>query len=216
MFKIKQQLYPKTKRLGNSKIIITEKLDGSNIGFFKIEPYLYIATRNNVYRWGDTELNSKILSYKGLWEWLEKNGEHLTEELIPGSGIFGEWLGMGHIKYPEDMIKLRFYMFAKANFKFLTFAGRTYEIIEVTNLNYNREHFIYPFVSQEIPHYIQRVPYVATAHESTIEHMDFLYDAYTRAVKRDVEGFVLNVGTDNVKKYVRMKRGFLQKHQYKK
>lgn len=34
---IKKQLYPKTKRVGlKNEVVITEKLDGSNIGFYKL------------------------------------------------------------------------------------------------------------------------------------------------------------------------------------
>jgi len=47
---IKKSLYPKTKRLSKNskKIVVTEKLDGSNIGFFKLNGELVIATRNNI------------------------------------------------------------------------------------------------------------------------------------------------------------------------
>lgn len=46
---IKKTLYPKTRRVKlKSKVVITEKLDGSNIGFFKVNGELLIAQNNNV------------------------------------------------------------------------------------------------------------------------------------------------------------------------
>lgn len=46
---IKKTLYPKTKRVQyKNRVVITEKLDGSNIGFFKINGGLIIAQNNNV------------------------------------------------------------------------------------------------------------------------------------------------------------------------
>ena len=45
---IKRTLYPKTKRVQyKNRVVITEKLDGSNIGFFKVNGELVIAQRNN-------------------------------------------------------------------------------------------------------------------------------------------------------------------------
>ena len=46
---IKRTLYPKTKRVQyKNRVVITEKLDGSNIGFFKVNGELVIAQRNNI------------------------------------------------------------------------------------------------------------------------------------------------------------------------
>ena len=47
---IKKSIYPKTKRLGkeNTVITITEKLDGSNLAFFKKDGVIHIATRSNI------------------------------------------------------------------------------------------------------------------------------------------------------------------------
>ncbi|HJJ14176.1 MAG TPA: RNA ligase family protein [Clostridiaceae bacterium] len=46
---IKKTLYPKTKRIQyKNRVVITEKLDGSNIGFFKVNGDLIIAQNNNV------------------------------------------------------------------------------------------------------------------------------------------------------------------------
>lgn len=63
---IKKTLYPKTKRVQfKNRVTITEKLDGSNIGFFKVNGKLLIAQRNNIFEIDELEENKGML-YKGL------------------------------------------------------------------------------------------------------------------------------------------------------
>ena len=63
---IKQTLYPKTKRVQfKNRIIITEKLDGSNIGIFKVNGKLVIAQRNYIFDIDEIEENKDKL-YQGL------------------------------------------------------------------------------------------------------------------------------------------------------
>ena len=47
---IKKEIYPKTIRLKNDSMVfhITEKLDGSNLCFFKKDNELHIALRKNI------------------------------------------------------------------------------------------------------------------------------------------------------------------------
>ena len=78
---MKQTLYPKTTRVSPDKIQITEKLNGSNIGFFKLEDELYIAQRNNIYSFVEIFNMKKEDLYKGLKEWLFENGPELKESL---------------------------------------------------------------------------------------------------------------------------------------
>ena len=41
---IKKSIYPKTKRIGDANtVVITEKLDGSNLAFFKKDGVIYIV-----------------------------------------------------------------------------------------------------------------------------------------------------------------------------
>ena len=96
----KKSLYPKTKRVSskNKKIEITEKLDGSNLGIFRKGEDLYIAQRNYIFCWNKIEESGSSGSYKGLYGWLKDNAEEIHKNLYDGSGIVGEWLGMG--KYP--------------------------------------------------------------------------------------------------------------------
>lgn len=197
---IKKTLYPKTKRIQlKNKIEITEKLDGSNIGFFKVNEELVIAQRNNILLMSELEENKQML-YKGLLGWIEEYGQDLKERLIEGSGFFGEWIGMGKIKYPE--LDKKIYMFAKAN----------YDKGEIKNLYYNHELFKYPFENQEFPEYIGIVPMVEECEEMlNVEKLNCLYEIYRTKVKRNVEGFII-AQNNNVNKYVRMKNGKLQEH----
>ena len=203
---LNMQLYPKAKRIGlNPNIMITEKLDGSNLGFFKKNGELYIAQRSTVYRLSElSEMQDK--SYKGLYGWLTENGVTLQESLNEGSCIFGEWIGMGKLKYPS--LDHRFYMFAKANID---------EDFNVTKLQYNQDNFIYPFVDTLIPTFIAFVPLVLTNggfNSLSIEFLNQLYIDYSNEVGRNVEGFVVNFN-GSIQKYVRMKNGTLTEHQVK-
>ena len=197
---IKKTLYPKTKRVQfKDRVVITEKLDGSNIGFFKENGNLIIAQRNNIFLIQELEDNKQIL-YRGLKDWLDEHGEDLENKLIEGSGFFGEWIGMGKINYPD--LDKKVYMFAKAN----------YSNGEIKNLYYEHELFKYPFVNQEFPEYIGIVPVVEEINNlPTIETLDYKYETYKTKVNRNVEGFVI-ARDNNVNKYVRMKNGQLQAH----
>lgn len=197
---IKKTLYPKTKRVQfKNRVVITEKLDGSNIGFFKVNGELIIAQRNNILLLSEIEENKQIL-YRGLQGWLEENGQDLQDRLIEGSGFFGEWIGMGKIKYPE--LDKKVYMFAKAN----------YDKGEIKNLYYKHELFKYPFENQEFPEYIGIVPVVEeSGNFPDIEKLNCLYEIYKTKTQRNVEGFIV-AEKNNVNKYVRMKNGKLQDH----
>ena len=197
---IKKTLYPKTKRVQyKNRVVITEKLDGSNIGFFKINGELVIAQRNNIFLMSELEENNQML-YKGLRGWLDENGEDLKNRLIEGSGFFGEWIGMGKIKYPD--LDKKVYMFAKAN----------YDKGEIKNLYYEHELFIYPFENQEFPGYIGIVPVVQERDNlPDIETLNYLYNIYCSKTQRNVEGFIV-AQNNNVNKYVRMKNGKLEEH----
>ena len=201
---IKKALYPKTKRVSCSgdKVYITEKLDGSNLCIFKKEDILYIAQRNNIYSINELE-EVKGIIYKGLYQWLLENKEVLENELIEGSAICGEWLGMGQIKYSVDEFDKRFYIFAKANVD---------DEFNLYNLIYEHELFIYPFVSQEIPKFIGIVPLINKLGViPNKESLDKIYEKYCTFKKRNVEGFVINY-KNTISKYVRMKNGKMQEH----
>ncbi len=197
---IKKTLYPKTKRVQfKNRAVITEKLDGSNIGFFKVNGELVIAQRNNIFLIDELEENKGML-YKGLLGWIEEHGQDLKERLIEGSGFFGKWIGMGKLKYPD--LDKKVYMFAKAN----------YQKGEIKNLYYDHELFKYPFENQEFPDYIGIVPVIEEKESfPDIETLNDNYDSYKVKVNRNVEGFII-AQNNNVNKYVRMKNGKLQNH----
>ena len=201
---IKKEIYPKTKRVSCSgdKVYITEKLDGSNLVFFKKNDELYFAQRRNIININELEEVKDIL-YKGLYQWLLDNKVYLQEQLINDSAICGEWLGMGCLKYTIDEFDKKWYMFAKANID---------DEYNLYNLIYDHELFIYPFANQEMPNFIGIVPEITELMVlPTKEFLDSIYETYTNGVKRNVEGFVVNY-KNIISKYVRMKNGKLEEH----
>ena len=183
------------------KVYVTEKLDGSNLVFFKKNDTLYFAQRNTIYSFDEIEENKDKL-YKGLYQWLSDN-KQVFDDLHNNSAICGEWLGMGCLKYSVDEFDKRYYMFAKANID---------DDFNLYNLIYTHDLFIYPFQSQVIPKCIGIVPEVIELNVlPTKEHLDSIYDKYTNKVKRNVEGFVINY-KNIITKYVRMKNGKLTEH----
>lgn len=200
---IKKEIYPKTKRVScvGDKLQITEKLDGSNLVFFKKNNEIYIAQRGNIFNINELEENKDKL-YKGLYQWIMDN-KYFLNDLHDGSAICGEWLGMGCLKYTIDEFDKRWYMFAKANID---------EDFNLYNLIYDHKLFIYPFENQEIPKCIGIVPEVAEINFlPNKEYLDKIYNKYCQKVGRNVEGFVLNY-KNIITKYVRMKNGKLQEH----
>ncbi len=200
---IKKTIYPKTQRTtGPNKIIITEKIDGSNLTFFKHENELYFAQRNFVFKLSELEeMKQKV--YKGLYYWLTEHGKDLEERLNNNSVICGEWVGMGKIKYGHAFDDIKFLMFAKANVN---------DKFDLFNINYYQEFFIYPFVDKNIPDYIGKVPVAFTVtKQPEIKDLNEMYDFYTNSVNRNVEGFIVNYGS-SVSKYVRLKDGKLTEH----
>lgn len=200
---IKKEIYPKTKRVKctGDKVYITEKIDGSNLVFFKKNDELYFAQRNNIFNFNELE-ECKDKLYKGLYQWLSDNKEAF-EDLHNNSVICGEWIGMGCLKYSVDEFDKKYYMFAKANID---------DEYNLYNLIYDHDLFIYPFESQEIPKCIGVVPEVAELNVlPNKEHLDSLYEKYTAKVNRSVEGFVVNY-RNIISKYVRMKNGKLREH----
>lgn len=204
MEKIKKSLYPKTRRINetDNMYVITEKLDGSNLGFFKLNGELLIAQRYYIFEFSKID-ECKSELYKGLYAWLLQYGEKLKNALRETSGVFGEWLGMGRLKYHDSDLDKRFYIFAKANIDPETY--ETYNII------YDRTLFIYPFETCVIPEFLGIVPLVIKTSNVSIEKLNALYDTYTNLAGRPVEGFVISQYS-SVSKYVRMKNGKLADH----
>ena len=200
---LKKEIYPKTKRLSLTEtgIVITEKIDGSNLVIFKKNDELYLAQRNNIFNFNEIE-ECKDRLYKGLYQWLKDNKE-VFEDLHNNSAICGEWIGMGCLKYPVDEFDKRYYMFAKANIA---------DDFNLYNLIYQHDLFIYPFQKQEIPKCIGIVPVVIRLNViPKKDYLDSIYEQYCNKVKRNVEGFVIDY-KNTILKYVRMKNGKLQDH----
>lgn len=200
---IKKEIYPKTKRVSCSgeKVEVTEKLDGSNLCFFKKNDILYLAQRKTILSFDELQENKDVL-YKGLYQWIQDNKDELNT-IRENAVVCGEWLGMGTLKYTVDEFDKRYYMFAKANID---------DDFNLYNIYYNHDLFIYPFETQEIPKCIGVVPLVFNLeYLPDKDKLDILYEKYTNMVNRNVEGFVVNVN-NTIRKYVRMKNGKLQEH----
>lgn len=200
---IKKEIYPKTKRLGvDSKIQVTEKLDGSNLVLFKKDGKLFIAQRNSIYEFGEVE-SSKM--YKGLYEWLEEHKDDLLEKLLDDRAICCEWLGMGQIKY-QDRFDDKLFIFAKSLVS---------DDFTLCNINYKLDELKYAFVDEQLPNYIKEVPLVYEGYDTswlTKEKLDEYYQFLLNTTGYKHEGFVINY-LGNVIKYVRMKNGKLTEHQ---
>lgn len=197
---INKQIYPKTKRIPLSNTIyVTEKIDGSNLGLFNLNDKLYIAQRGLVFSIDEIE-EVKDKMYRGLYAWLKENAENI--KLNNNSCIFGEWLGMGQIKYGE-IFNEKLLMFAKANVD---------DEFNVTNLNYDHSLFKYSFINEERPTFIGLVPMVSVLNKMpTKEELDKLYLDYSNLVNRKVEGLIVNFN-NNILKYVRFKNGKEEDH----
>ena len=203
---IKQTLYPKTKRVGSSeaRVAITEKMDGSNLCFFKYDYELYIAQRNNIFDYPSAMESSDGL-YKGMHPWLKEHGDTLRDELHDNACICGEWIGMGRLKYNHEETG-RFMQFAKSR---VTDDG---DVFGLENIYYDRELFKWSYKSQELPWYIQPVPLVDYLDKiPSVSMLDSMYQEYTANVGRPVEGFIMIVN-NTITKYVRMKNGTLTPH----
>ena len=197
---INKQIYPKTKRIPLSNTIyVTEKIDGSNLGLFNLNDKLYIAQRGLVFSIDEIE-ETKDKMYRGLYAWLKENAENI--KLNNNSCIFGEWLGMGQIKYGK-IFNEKLLMFAKANID---------DEFNVTNLKYDHSLFKYSFINEERPTFIGIVPIVAILNKMpTKEELDKLYVDYSNLVNRKVEGLIINFN-NNILKYVRFKNGKEEEH----
>ena len=204
---IKKTLYPKTKRLESKKevITITEKIDGSNLSFFKLDGELYIAQRNNIYSLTEAMgvgIIPKNVMYKHLHDFLANYGSELKADLQEKAVVSGEWIGMGRIDYGN--VTQRFLQFAKGNVD---------DEMNLIKLNYNHDLFKWSFISQEVPQFIGVVPVVLITDEfPSKEELDSLYEEVAQEQTHPVEGFVVAVGNESISKYVRFKDGALKEH----
>ena len=200
---IKMTLYPKTSRFSENEkgYVLTEKLDGSNLGIGKIGEQIYICQRNYVFTLEEI-IDGAELGYKGLRDWLIEHEHELKELIYDGSIMFGEWIGMGKISYLHlDKFKNRFYVFAKGRIKLND------DKLELSNLVYDLGLLHYVFTNQEFPNFISKVPFVDKLKDISVENLDTVYNEYINKENRKVEGFVIyDIRSKIIKKYVRYNR----------
>ena len=204
---MKFTLYPKTQRVApdSNKVVLTEKLDGSNLGLFVKGGELCIAQRNHIFGLDELEKVKGSL-YKGLYAYLKKYGKELEETMYPDSVVFGEWLGTGRIKYPEvgDSLE-RWYTFAK---------GRVDDDYNVARLDYDLANLCYSF-GGELPDCVCKVPVIVTLdYIPDISELDAIYQRYSEEVGRQVEGIIV-LANNAPLKYVRRKNGKETPHTYR-
>ena len=202
---IKFTVYPKTTRYNESEkgYIITEKLDGSNLGIGRIGEQIYICQRNYVLSLEEVQHGNNAV-YKGLTKFCREYGDKLKELIYDGSIIFGEWLGMGKLKYLHlEEFKNRFYIFAKGRISLNEYTNT----LDLTNLVYDLDLLHYAFNNQEIPEFISVVPIVMELSEVGLLTLDTLYAIHCKDVNRKVEGFIiLDKSSNTIRKYVRYNR----------
>lgn len=200
---IKMTLYPKTSRFSENEkgFILTEKLDGSNLGIGKVGEQIYICQRNYVFTLEEI-ISGAELGYKGLRDWLIEHEQELKELIYDGSIMFGEWLGMSKISYLHlDKFKNIFYMFAKGRIKLND------DKLELSNLIYDLDLLHYVFTNQEFPNFISKVPFVDRLKDISIKSLDTIYNDYINKENRKVEGFVIyDIRSKVIRKYVRYNR----------
>lgn len=189
--KIKKQMYPKTLRAGSEKYFVTEKLDGSNIGFAKVDGKLLIFTRRQILT------TDEHMEYPGLRGFLDTYENELLDFLSEKSVIFGEWLGQGRIKYDIDKsdLKNRFYMFAFANLHDDFLTGDKYR-----NFKYVHEYY-----GDEQPEWLNYVPFLGDAENLTDAKK--LYNPISKLDGKSVsEGVVIVNGNTPLKMVMHKQR----------
>ena len=201
-------VYPKTKRISKTDFVwqITEKMDGSNLTFFKFDDDLYLATRNNVFNWTVEKPTSQDIQYKGLFGWVENYSKLLYEKLKNHEALFGEWLGMGKIKY-EDYFP-RFNLFAYG-YMHQNEDGK----FEAGYINRDLNKIADFLVEHDLNRDFITVPFVDYTDSLSPDLIDWYYNKYRDEQSREVEGFILtNLDSGEVRKYVRYKGGKMLEH----
>lgn len=203
------KMYPKTPRYtARGEYVITEKMDGSNVTFYKWQGVLFVCKRNSVAPLEEA-LTTKSFCLKGMHEWLGQHGAALCEAMVEGSAIVGEWMGEGRLKYPDTQ-ENRFRMFAKAN---VELSKNGAEVVGLKNILYKEMLFVYPFIEQKIPEYITTVPIVYQSKDKpNLDDLDELYISYKETIERDCEGFIIIEPGGTIQKYVRKKNGVETEH----
>lgn len=96
------QKWPKIKRLTTLRMVITEKMDGTNAQIhFDDEGFFYVGSRN---RWLYEDEDNF-----GFYKWVMENHKELFQILGPGRH-YGEWAGKG-IQHGYGMADRKFFSF---------------------------------------------------------------------------------------------------------
>lgn len=193
--------YPKTARIKKNKLVITEKLDGATLGIFKYNNELLIFQRTKSFF--SYELDEIQTLYKGLYKWINKNEEELLNSLGEGQGFFGEWIGMGQIKYGDKLGDNKLFIFC---------TGQINEDKEILFLTYRHNEFD-SYFNNDIPKFLSKVTIITETNNLDIDYKE-LFENYQKTKDYMVEGLVI-CWENNVRKYVvnKFRHGKLIKEQ---
>ncbi len=197
MKKIKKTMYPKTLRITDDRYVVTEKLDGSNLGIANVNGELVYFTR----KWMISANNVSEAQYPELRLFNEMYEDEIMSYLPINTVVFGEWIGQGRIKYKIDKTDMskRFYAFA--------FAGLRPDFMKPEAERFTYIKYVHEWKHEELeqPEWINFVPYLGTA--ETKDEAIGLYREVSLLDNESVsEGLVIRNG--NVpRKYVVHKHG---------
>ncbi len=93
-----QKLLFEKKQNGNV-VYVTEKVDGTNVGVWKLEDGSIVVTN----RFGYACINSKRVFHRLFYNWVMENYEKFDTLLNPGERVCGEWLHTKHGTYYRDL-----------------------------------------------------------------------------------------------------------------
>lgn len=204
---IKTSLYGKTKRFNDGEkitYVISEKIDGANLGIGKYEGRLYVATRNQVFN--DDEFDK--LTYGGLKGYIDEHHDRLLNDLKEGIMVFGKWIG--EIKEKNDIWNYH----GRYNNKFIIFAQAKFKGSSIENRSNNILSLLHAFNDGEVPSYLPVVEYrtMVTGRLMGIGTLDALYSGFigshkARGVNCKCKGFIIyNTFSNGITKYIRMNR----------
>jgi len=204
-------MYPKTVRYEKFdwSCQITEKLDGSNIGFgMSNTKKFFVFFRNS---WTTLDFKSEKITYDGypgLTEFVSVNADQLSK-ICPGSVVFGEWISKQSKTHKTgEHVEHGFYMFAKCRIQYGFDLGYGFKNLSLESLNYDVNNFMYAW-GGELPGCIKTVPVVLNdipVFECTAERLDQIYQQLSKERPYTPEGLIIAINNKkDIVKFVKNK-----------
>jgi len=86
-----QRICTEKARDKHDVIVVTEKLDGSNVGIARVDNTIYALGRS-----GYLAQTSKFEQHQLFADWVRRNEQKWLKVLFPGERLVGEWLAQAH------------------------------------------------------------------------------------------------------------------------